>query len=129
MFPSEDFWSIASIPSFTRTAIIEDAKNNFNQLSLYAWDGHLYWSVEAKDLSSILWQYTIPVSDYDITYYGLHRKVEAKWSWHLSEVVKGMLALPSGSPVEADVDVYICRFTIMASFCTMQIFVHCQQKC
>lgn len=38
----EACWANALIPWFTRAAIYEDAENDFNRLSLYAWDGQCY---------------------------------------------------------------------------------------
>lgn len=88
----------------------EEAENEFDRFSLYAWDGQFYWGVEAEALSSRVWRYLIAVKEEDIKYYGRDRTIEAKCTRHVSEVVKGMLALSSGPLVEADVDVDIWMY-------------------
>lgn len=51
----------------------------------------------------------ISVNDDDIAYYGRDRTIETKRSRQLSEVEKGLIAVPSGLLVEPDVDVNIWR--------------------
>lgn len=103
--------AIASIPWLTRAAFDDDAENDFNQLSLYMWDCHFSWGLEAGALSLRVWWYMVAVNDNVITYYGLDRSIEAMFSRHMSEVTNGMLALPSGRLVEANVDVDKWRYS------------------
>lgn len=48
----QDLRTISSMPWFTRTVIDDDAGNDFNQLSFYAFDGQFYWDVETEALLS-----------------------------------------------------------------------------
>lgn len=53
-----------------RTAIDEDAENDFGRSSLYAWDSQFYWDVDGGVLSSCMWRYITAVDDEYITCYG-----------------------------------------------------------
>lgn len=52
----------------------------------------------------------ISFNNENITYDGYDGSVEAKLSVHLGEVSQGMLAIPSGPLVDADVHVYIWKY-------------------
>ena len=104
----KDTKAIATIPWFSTTAVRAGADDDYAQLVLYAWDGLFYWGVESEALSSRVWRDVIAVDDADLSYFG---SSTSKMSRHVAEVMKGMVALPSGPLVEeADVDVDIWRY-------------------
>lgn len=103
----KDFRAITSISWFSRTAIEEDSKNEFERQSSYSWGSRFFWGFEVEALSSRFWRYFIAVNDYYITYYGRDGSVDAKRSRHVSAIAKGILALPIVPLVEAYVVVDI----------------------
>lgn len=70
----------------------------------------------------------ISASDYDITYYGRDKKMDAKRSRYMSEVAKRMLALPSGPLFEADMDADIWRYRYYGDWLYVKNFPICRQR-
>lgn len=102
--PLDEHRAIGEMHCFSRSAVHADAKNDFEQLALYAWDGPFYWGVEVEALSSRVWSDVIAVDDIEFSYYG---SADSKPTRHLGDVAKGMFALGGGPFFEEGVDVDI----------------------
>lgn len=76
-------------------------KNDFQQLSLYELEVQLYCVVDEDALRSSVWRTVIAVDDNNFLYLG---PIQNKWSRHVADHAKCMLALTSGPFVQEDDD-------------------------
>lgn len=66
----QDYRSILSLPWFSRTAVLADAKSGFERFVDYAWEGACFWGVDNEALGSRMWENIISMEDIDLRYFG-----------------------------------------------------------
>lgn len=65
--------------------MLSDAKNDFEHLKIYAWDGGLLWRVESETLDSRVWCDTNAVDYGNLNYHG---SADSRKSHHVAAVAK-----------------------------------------
>lgn len=93
-FLLDDYRIIATIPWFSRRAVLADVESGFAALEHYEWDEEFFWGVRVDALSSRVWRDVFAV---DEAYLSLRGSFYNKLIQFVSEVFKGLSSLPHRS--------------------------------